>query len=556
MPEWLSDMLQHLHIQNFALISQLDIDFQQGFSVLTGETGAGKSIILGALALLMGERADSRAITEGEQKCVIEGEFDVTNVHLESFFDENDIDYQPICTIRRELLASGKSRSFVNDTPVTLVPLRELSSRLIDIHSQHENLLLDKESFQLEVVDSVADNGSIINSYQAAYQAYKATEKALAMLREHAQKATEEQDYLAYQFQLLDEAQLQADELDELEQEEQQLTHAEEIQIAYATISNALDSEQGALQAMHVAMQQNSHICSFVEDKEHFGERLQSAYLELKDIAEMAMAYAERIEVDPARLNWVTERIDTLRNLLQKYHLNTIAELISLRDEMDEKLQHIAEFDEEISAYEKSLHEKKQTLIDVAAQLTASRQAVLNPIREQLETSLKQLGIQHASIEVRLNEQEEFTHMGKEAVEIYFAANKNQQLRPVKEIASGGEIARIMLCIKALMANNHALPTIIFDEVDTGVSGAVAEKMGEIMRQISLERQVIAITHLPQIAAKAQKQYRVFKQDTELRTETNIVALAEDERVIEVARLLSGDKITDAALDNARQLMQ
>lgn len=547
-------MLRHLHIQNYALITHLDIDFHAGFSTLTGETGAGKSIIIGALGLLMGERADSKSITEGEQKCIIEADFDIDGYGLESDFEENDLDYSPVCTIRRELLQSGKSRSFVNDTPVNLAILKRLSARLIDVHSQHENLLLTDTAFQLRLVDSVAKNESETAAYQLAYSAYKQTEKALKALREEAAQAATDADYQRFQFHELESAQLVSGELEELENEEQQLLHAEEIKEALGSVSAALDGDDGSVvQALRECSVRLRGVANYLQDKE-IGGRIESAYLELRDIADTTARMADDAESDPNRLAVVQERLDLLHGLLQKHRLESVEELIALRDRLAEQIGRNDSYELDIRRLEKQLAAEETALKGAANQLHASRAEVLKPIKQQLESQLVQLGIAHAQIEVQLTDLQQFTPSGKDEAQILFAANKNQSLRRVQDVASGGEIARLMLCIKSLMADRQ--PTIIFDEIDTGVSGEVASKMGAIMREMAVDRQILTITHLPQIAAQGEHHYRVFKQDSDVRTETHIALLTADERVTEIAKMLSGNTLSEAALSNAKQLLK
>ena len=547
-------MLRHLHIQNYALITHLDIDFCAGFSTITGETGAGKSIIIGALGLLMGARADSKAITEGEQKCVIEGEFDVRGYGLESLFEENDLDYSDVCVIRRELSQNGKSRSFVNDTPVTLAPLKVLSAKLIDIHSQHENLLLTERAFGLNVVDCVAQNAKEREAYSTAYAAYKETQRALKALREEAENASANADYVAYQFKELSEAKLAEGELEELEQEEQVLTHAEEIKQGLSAASNLLDSENGGvLSQLRECSSQLKSVEHFLNEENDLCRRTESALIELRDIADEVARWAEDTEADPNKLVFVQERLDTLNSLLQKHRVQDLKALIELRDSLEAQIGRNDSYELDIKRLEKELAEREKTLVNAAGALHKTRENVVPSIEKRLVEQLGQLGIQHAQVKFELSETDDFSPSGRNEVQILFAANKNQSLRRVEEVASGGEIARLMLCIKALMM--HQLPTIIFDEIDTGVSGEVASKLGEIMHEMASGRQILAITHLPQIAAKGEKQYRVYKEDSELRTETKILLLSEEERVTEIAKLLSGEDVSFAALENAKSLL-
>lgn len=548
-------MLRHLHIENYALITHLDIDFSAGFSTITGETGAGKSIIIGALGLLMGARADSKAITEGEQKCVIEAEFGVEEYGLESLFEEYDLDYSNVCTIRRELSQNGKSRSFVNDTPVTLAPLKELSARLIDIHSQHENLLLTDHGFGLKVVDSVAQNATEREAYSTAFKAYRETQKQLEALKEEAAESAKNADYVAYQWKELSEAQLKSGEKEELEAEEQKLVHAEEIQSGLAGALQLLDGEQSSvLMQLRECVSQLRNASRYLDKESDLAERTESAAIELRDIADTVNHLAEETEANPNRLSFVQERLDTLNSLLQKHHQEDVDALIQLRDELEQQIGRNDSFELEIKQLEKVLAEQTKQLEHAAKALSETRKSVVGHIKERLESQLVSLGIAHAQVAIELHETSEYGMSGKDEAIILFAANKNQTLRRVQDVASGGEIARLMLCIKALML--HQQPTIIFDEVDTGVSGEVASKMGEIMLQMASGRQIIAITHLPQIAAKGEQQYSVYKEDSAVRTETKIRQLDENERVTAIAKLLSGEGVSEAALENAKTLLR
>ena len=522
-------MLKHLHIQNYALISRLDIDFGEGFSVLTGETGAGKSIILGALALVLGARADSKAITDGEDKCVIEAEF-------------SD------CIIRRELYSNGKSRSFVDDSVVTLQELKVLANQLIDIHSQHANLLIENVDFQLGIVDAVAGNEKLMTDYNGKYEAYLAAQEKLSKLQALAKKSRQDADYIQYRFKQLDEANLQVGELEELEQEQYTLSHAEEIRAALETAVAALTNEEnGAIDTLRA--------CRLEDIAPELQERIESARIELQDIAEEAEHRLNNVEMDPMRLQWVEERLDELYGLLHKFNAESIDELIKERDELAEQVNRMDSFDFDIAQAEKEVEACRDVLRKAAAELTKSRKKVIPEISKKLVNGLKQLGVPHAKIEIPVRETEDFTPSGCDEVQIQFAANLNQSLRPVSEVASGGEISRLMLCIKSMIASTKGLPTIIFDEIDTGVSGDIATQMASIMREMAATRQIIAITHLPQIAALGQTHYKVFKADTETRTETHISQLNYEERITEIASMLSGKQATEAALLTAKQLL-
>ena len=521
-------MLKHLHIQNYALISHLDMDFADGFSVMTGETGSGKTIILGALALVLGARADSKAITDGEDKCIIEAEFS---------------DY----IIRRELYANGKSRSFVDDSVVTLQELKVLANRLIDIHSQHANLLIENADFQLEVIDAVAQNEALKDQYSTDYTAYIAALEALHKLQALAKKSQQDADYIQYRYQLLDEANLQEGELEELEQEQYRLSHAEEIRTALEIAVAALNGEQGsAIEALRA--------CRLEDAAPELQERIESARIELQDIAEEAERMANRVEMDPQRLEWVEERIGALEELKRKFSAETIEELIAMRDELAEQVNRLDSFDFDIAKAQKEVDAQKATLTKSAKALTESRKKIIPHICKMLINGLTRLGVAHAKVEIPITPTEDFTPTGCDEVQLLFAANLNQSLRNVSEVASGGEISRLMLCVKALIASTKGLPTIIFDEIDTGVSGDIATQMAAIMNEMAGHRQIIAITHLPQIAAKGTHHYKVYKADTDKRTETHIRLLNDEERITEIASMVSGKNVTEAALKTAKEL--
>lgn len=522
-------MLKHLHIQNYALISHLDMDFADGFSVMTGETGSGKTIILGALALVLGARADSKAITDGEDKCIIEAEFS---------------DY----IIRRELYANGKSRSFVDDSVVTLQELKVLANRLIDIHSQHANLLIENADFQLEVIDAVAQNEALKDQYSTDYTAYIAALEALHKLQALAKKSQQDADYIQYRYQLLDEANLQEGELEELEQEQFRLSHAEEIRTALEIAVAALNGEQGsAIEALRT--------CRLDDAAPELQERIESARIELHDIAEEAERMANRVEMDPQRLEWVEERIGALEELKRKFSAETIEELIAMREELAEQVNRLDSFDFDIAKAQKEVDAQKATLTKSAKALTESRKKIIPHICKMLINGLTRLGVAHAKVEIPITPTEDFTPTGCDEVQLLFAANLNQSLRNVSEVASGGEISRLMLCVKALIASTKGLPTIIFDEIDTGVSGDIATQMAAIMNEMAGHRQIIAITHLPQIAAKGTHHYKVYKADTDKRTETHIRLLNDEERITEIASMVSGKNVTEAALKTAKELL-
>ena len=506
-------MLTHLHIRNYALISHLDIDFHEGFSVMTGETGAGKSIILGALNLVMGARADIKSITEGEDKCIIE-----------ATFGEDLI-------IRRELSANGRSRSFVNDEVVTQAELKTLARELIDIHSQHESLMIGDDLFQIQVVDAIAGNITERTAYNEAYITYQEAKRALSEAQTLARKMQADADYQQWQYNQLSEAQMVAGEMEELEEEEYRLSHAEEIQTSLAQAIEKLDSDNGALSLIHSTR--------LTDADSVLADRLDSVEIELKDILSDIQRLYDRTERDPIRLAQVQERISMLQTLMKKHHVLTVEELIALRDELGEQLERIDNIDEELARLQAEVDTAHRQLSIAAEALTASRMAPSQFIASRLVEDMVRLGVPHANVAVDIQPTKDFTEAGKDNVQFMFAANLNQSLRHVAEVASGGEISRLMLCIKALIASSNGLPTIIFDEIDTGVSGAIASQMGEIMRQMADSRQIIAITHLPQVAVRGEHHYLVYKEDTDVRTETHIHALSAAEHELEIEKMRS-----------------
>ncbi len=550
-------MLKNLHINNYALISELDINFETGFTVITGETGAGKSIILGALSLILGNRADSKSIKTDADKCIIEALFDVSLYNdLKVFFNQNELDFDGnSCLIRREITSTGKSRAFINDTPVGLNTLKELSSRLIDIHSQHENLLLSNESFQLDIVDSIAKNTPELTQYKLTYSNWNKLQSELRQLKLNAERQSAEQDYLLFQFQQLTDAKLNENEQVELETEMQILSHAEEIKSALQKSFSLFDDEQKSLHLLKEILASVTNIKKYVPQAENWSERLQTAYIELKDLSADINTYNDKTEFNPERLQWVNDRLNEIYTLQKKFKTNSVAGLIEFREELDKKLQKIDSFTEQIELLEKSLVQTFETLKTEANKLTKCRKSACLPIENHLIAQMKILGMPNIRFEVHLNKKDEFTENGQDEIQFYFSANKNREMQAVQQIASGGEISRIMLSIKSLIANKSNLPTIIFDEIDTGVSGETAHRMGEIMQNMSQEMQVITITHLPQIASKGKQHYKVYKDESGRRAETFMKQLNTDERIIELAQMLSGINLSDAALINARELL-
>jgi len=552
-------MLKHLYIKNYALIEELNIDLHSGFSVITGETGAGKSILLGAIGLLLGQRADSKSIQEGAQRCTIEAEFSLKDYHLESFFEQNDIDYnEEDCILRRELTTSGKSRAFINDTPATVAQMRELGQHLIDIHSQHQNLLLSTEDFQLNVLDLLAKDQVELETYKQSFSTYRKLQQELQDAIEQAAKNAQEQDYLNYQYQQLESLNPQSGEDETLQQESNTLSHAEEIKSnLYQTDSLLTNEDTGVLNALRHACQQMQNLTRIYPQAEELSERLESSYIELKDIAGEVSDQGESIEYNPERLQEISERLDALYSMEQKHHVDNSDELIRIKDELSHRLNDIANTDETIGQLREQVNEAKKVVEKQAAKLSQLRKKAAKTVEKDLQEKLAPLGIPNALFRVEF-QQTEPKSSGQDHVTYFFSANKNSTPQPIAQVASGGEVARIMLCLKALISGATSLPTIIFDEIDTGVSGRIAEYMAHIMKDMSQTdgRQVISITHLPQIAALGTSHYRVFKEDTTSKTLSHISELTPEERILEIAHMLSGAKVSEAAIENAKQLLK
>ena len=551
-------MLKQLYIKNFTLIDELNISLYPGFSVITGETGAGKSIILGAIGLLLGNRADSKAIKAGRDRCVIEAHFDLSRYGMQKFFDDNDIDYDADDTIiRRELTAAGKSRAFINDTPVPLTRMRELGEQLVDIHSQHQNLLLQKEDFQLNVVDIIAQDTDQLKVYQKEYYAYRKAKELLEELKAEIAKNRENEEFMRFQHKELDDANLQEGELEQLEQEAETLSHSEDIKTALFEADNALSGENDSiLDKLKNATHQLENICDVYPSMADVAGRMQSSYIELKDIAQEISSSVDHVEFDPNRLDAINTRLDKLYTLQQKFHVETVTELIATRDRIAEQLSHIDNGDEDIEEKEKEVAALLVKAEKQAALLTSIRQKSAKAIEKEMKGRLIPLGIPNVRFEIAFAEKP-LSGNGADKVSFLFSANKSTQLQPVSQVASGGEIARVMLSLKAMISGAVKLPTIIFDEIDTGVSGKIAEKMADIMEEMGLQnRQVLSITHLPQIAAKGSHHYKVLKEETENGTISHMKELNNQERIEEIAQMLSGSDITQAALANAKELLR
>ena len=551
-------MLKHLYIKNFALIDILDIDLYPGFSVITGETGAGKSIILGAIGLLLGQRADAKTIKTGTDKCIIEAQFDLSRYRLEAFFTDNDIEYDNgDCIIRRELLASGKSRAFINDTPVQLAMLKELGDKLVDVHSQHQNLLLNKQDFQLSVADIIASDEQQLSAYQQAYADYQAVTAELHQAEEDIERNRQNADFLQFQFDELHHAHLSEGEQEDLEQKSDTMTHSEEIKAALFTADHALQADgTGIVTSLRTAISALRDIQRVYPDMTELTERLDSTYIELKDIAQDINGRLEDVDFDPSELDAINTRLDKIYDLEKKYHAENITGLIALRDELERKLGNIENSDEALAVLRQRQEELRKACQQSADELTRLRTAAARKIEQEMLQRLVPLGMPHVQFQVQMT-REALGRNGQDRIAFLFSANTSTPLQPVSQVASGGEIARVMLALKAMISGAVKLPTIIFDEIDTGVSGKIAEKMAEIMQEMGRnERQVISITHLPQIAALGSTHYKVSKEETPQGTTSRMEELSFERRITEIAQMLSGSDVSEAAIQNAKQLLK
>ncbi len=553
-------MLKSLRIQNYALIASLDIDLERGFTVITGETGAGKSILLGAIALLLGQRADARMVKAGASRCVIEAVFDLTGYNMEDFFAANELDFDNNeCIIRRELTAAGKSRAFINDTPVQVATLRQLGAQLIDIHSQHQNLMLAQEDFQLNVVDIVARNAAERELYATLYNDYTTARHQLAEAVERLEQARADEDYLRFQLEQLEALQLSSGRQEESEQEQRQLEHAEEIRSALWGAASQLNEggDDSTVSRLRAAGRQLQSIASMLPAAEELSSRIESCHIELRDIADELDSLQQHIDINPQRLQQVTEWLGQLYSVMQKHHVQTEQQLIELTDDIRNKLDSVDQGEEHIAALRTQVDNARKAAVAQAQKLTTSRQQAAAEVERQLQTYLVPLGIPNVSFSIRFDTLDEPAPSGMDEVCFLFSANRGSAMQPIAEVASGGEIARVMLSLKAIISSAVSLPTIIFDEIDTGVSGHIAQSMARIMLDMGREgRQVISITHLPQIAALGQHHLRVFKADgDDGTTSSHIQQLTSEERINEIAHMLSGTTLTAAAIDNARELL-
>ncbi len=550
-------MLTRLSISNYAIIDRLTVEFHAKLNTVTGETGAGKSIILGALALILGNRADLSVLKEKEKKCIVEGVFQIGNYSLKQFFDENDLDYDPVSILRREISPSGKTRAFINDTPVNLKTLQELGLYLIDIHSQHQNLELGNQKFQLNLIDTVSGSGKLLSEYQQLYSNFKVIKKRLEELKEKAEKAKADLDYFEFQFNQLDEANLKEGEQDELEAELDVLTHAEEIKSAFQNVQNLLDSEQlSVIQNIKESQRIMEKIQNFISEAPELASRLQSCLLELKDIFDETENLTEKIDYSPERIEQINDRLNILYSLQQKHRVENISDLIQLKNSFEDKIQTISGYDDEIKNTEIEWAKCGEQLSLKSNELTSSRKKVFPQVEKSILSDLKQLGMEKSKFEVQYSALPEFTLMGKDSISFLFTANSDVELAEISKIASGGEMSRLMLAIKNLLRNSKTLPTVIFDEIDSGVSGEIAVKMGNIIKSFSATTQIINITHLPQIAAKGDAHFVVYKYESEGKTFTSIKLLSDLERVEELAKMVGGEKITDSVLKTAEELLK
>jgi len=549
-------MLQALAIQNYTLINQIEIEFNNGFSIITGETGSGKSILLGALGLVLGQRPETNILKDKDRKCVIEANFNITKYRLQKFFSESDMEYEEETILRREILPNGKTRAFVNDSPVSIKLLKELGLRLIDIHSQNQNLSLGDSEYQMGIVDTYAQHAPLLNDYQNQYEAYQNIKRELKDQEEIARKEKSDLDYYQFQLQQLLDANLEEGEQVGLESELETLNHGEEIKTNLFKASNLLnEGEVAIISLLKEARSAIGQVQTVFSEGEEFYERFESSCIELQDLASELERSYETMEFDPSRISFLNERLDVIYGLQQKHRVDSVEDLINIREDLDEKVRKISSSDELIEELKLQLQKQDLKLAQAAEKLSKSRKSVIPEIEKSLESQLVQLGMPHAKINFEQSNAEEYQYLGRDIIRILFSANKNGQLEEISKVASGGEMSRLMLSIKSLISASTALPSIVFDEIDTGVSGEIADKMGVVMRDMAENIQVISITHLPQIASKGNYHYKVYKADDELETYSNIVLLDKESRIEELAKMLSGADMTQAAMENAKVLL-
>ena len=550
-------MLLKLFVQNYALIKELDVELDNGLTIITGETGAGKSILLGALSLILGTRADSSVLLDKNEKCVVEGTFRIEEYELNEFFSANELDYENVTNLRREINPAGKSRAFINDTPVTVNLLKELGDRLIDIHSQHQTLMLNDNSFQLNLIDSFSGTAKLKSRYSETFLGYRKLKKEYTLLKEKADKNKADLEYFQFQYNQLDEARLTTGEQEELEAEQELLSHSEEIKLALSTSSNLFSAEGISILSMLRDVKANlGKIKAFLTEGENLLKRTESSLIELDDIATEIEKLSISIEADPGRLVKINSRLDTIYSLMQKHRVGDLNELIRKKDEIKDFINSIMTSDERLKDLEALIKKETGELKTLAEEISLKRKSVLPDIESRVIDLLKQLGIPNAKFKISLVQQQEFTVSGIDQADFLFSANKQIAPENLAKIASGGELSRVMLSLKSLLTKNNNLPTIIFDEIDSGVSGEVADKVGQILAGMGKYMQVINITHLPQVASRGTRHYHVYKDDTDNSTFTRVKLLSPEERILEVARLLSGSEITETAMKNAKELLK
>ena len=549
-------MLKHLAISNYALIDSLSISFDDGFSVITGETGAGKSILLGALGFVLGDRSDSSIMLDESKKCTVEATFIIDNERFKPFFEANDLDFDDELILRRELTPTKKSRAFINDTPVTAQQLKELGSQLVDIHSQHDSLLLTNADFQLEIIDNAANNNALLNDYQKVYHRFVLLRNELKSLREMAQKNVAENDFLAFQLDELVKADLQEGEYEEVSQKLELLENAEEVKTLLAqSLSTLSESEYSILSQLNDLKSSVDHLRRYIPQAEQYLERIDSTKIELKDIAQDLDSLQDSTQFDASSLNEIQERFDLIQRLMMKHHVNDYAEMLKIREDLQKKVGAFANIDEQIVAKEREVKSCEKDLTKLAGELSAKRKKVKVSFEKAVTEIIRQLKMPHGVFEIEISESSEFSNTGRDKVRFLFSANKGIAPDDMSRVASGGELSRLMLAIKAVAAESSYIPTLIFDEIDTGVSGEVASKLGDIMQKMGESLQIVSITHLPQIASKAQNHFFVYKDETEQKTRSCIRQLSHDERVTEIAKMLSNDKITPEAIKAAEVIL-
>ena len=549
-------MLQSLNVHNYALINELTIDLNKGLNIITGETGAGKSILMGALSLILGQRADTSVLKDKARKCIVEAKFNIKPYRLKSFFDVHDLDYDDNTMIRREIADNGKSRAFINDTPVNLSVLKDLSTHLVDIHSQHESLLLGDENFQMALVDSYAGHHPLLHQYYQKYEEYHQVQSDYNRLMSNAEKAKSDLDYLQFQYEQLEALKLNQGEQEELEEELEKLNHAEEIKLNLSKSYQLLYEEEfSILSNLKEAKNALSAIAKYLKESEDLNERMESAYIELQDIGHEIEQLNESIEYDPSRIEFIRERLDSIYAQQQKHKVSTVGELLQIKTDLETQIENINSYDFRSEELKSQLELKKNELIQLAQQISKNRKQIIPELEQNINRTLKLLGMPNAAFKIKQIAVDEFLPTGNEMIKFMFSANKNVEPEEIEKVASGGEISRLMLSLKSILVENKTLPTIIFDEIDAGTSGEIADKMGIIIKQMSSKMQVVNITHLPQIASKADFHYLVYKKDNHQTTNTYIKLLDKDERINEIAKMLSGKELTDAAIQNAKVLI-